>query len=180
MRYFLLLLLLAFFGFSLPTRAQQATPQKVKVKTKKISKKAAAAQARAKARNEAGPILTFERTPCYGICPAYSMQVFADGRVVYNGRRAVPLLGEKELKLPAAAVAEMLRTAQEAHFDQFQDRYARGTTDLPSAVVGVRQPNGHLKTVAVEDGAPENVQALFTNFGRQFDALAQLGATPDK
>jgi len=64
--------------------------------------------------------------------------------------------------------------AREAHFEQFEKRYSRGTTDLPSTVVAVRQPNGQLKTVVVEEGAPENVRELFTYFGNQFDALAQL------
>ena len=121
-------------------------------------------------------MLTFERTPCFGTCPGYVMRVYADGRVAYEGSRAVPIMGKKDLRLPAATVADLLRTAQEAHFDQFQERYSRGATDLPSTVVAVRQPNGQLKTVTMEDGAPENVQQLFTYFGNQFDALAELKA----
>ncbi|GAC1373794.1 MAG: hypothetical protein NVSMB30_16070 [Hymenobacter sp.] len=172
MRYFALLLLFAF-GFSLSACAQQVATGKAKVN--KVNKETVA-----KPTSEAGPVLTFERTPCYGPCPGYTMQIFANGRVAYEGRRAVPLMGKKELRLPPAVVAEMLRTAREAHFDQFQDRYARGATDLPSTIVAVRQPTGQLKTVAVEDGAPENVQNLFTYLGKQFDALAQLGPKSDK
>ena len=174
MRY-LSLLLLSFFSFSLPACAQKATPQQIK--TKKPSKKAAAAQARAKAANGAGPVLTFERTPCFGTCPTYSMKVFADGRVAYEGRRAVPMMGQQELKLPAATLADMLRQTQEAHFDQFQTRYSRGTTDLPSTIIGVKQANGQLKTVTVEEGAPDNVKMLVIYLGNQFDTLAQLGST---
>ena len=174
MRYLSLLLLLSFFSFTVPACAQKATSQKTKAK--KVSKKAGATKATPK--TEAGPVLTFERTPCFGTCPAYSMKVFADGRVAYEGRRAVPTMGQKELKLSASAVADMLRQAQEAHFDQFQDRYSRNTTDLPSTIVGIRQANGQMKTVVVEEGAPENVKELFTYFGNQFDALAELnGAT---
>ena len=173
MRYFPLFLLLAFVGFSLPACAQKTTPQKVS--SKKISKKVATKQAAAPAKTEVGPVLTFERTPCFGTCPSYLMQVFADGRVAYEGRRAVPIMGKKDLKLPVAAVAEMLRQTKEAGFDQFQDQYTKNVSDLPSVVVGVRQPNGQLKIVVVEYGAPDNVQALITSLGNQFDALAQLG-----
>ena len=172
MRYFAVLLLLFAVGFALPACAQKA--ETGKATGKKVNKKAAKPQV------EAGPVLTFERTPCYGTCPGYTMQVFADGRVAYEGRRAVPLMGKKELRLPPATVATLLRTAREAHFDQFQDRYSRGATDLPSTIVAVRQPAGQLKTVVLEDDAPENVQSLFTYLGNQFDALAQLGAKPDK
>jgi hypothetical protein len=177
MRYASLLLLLCFFSFSLPVCAQKATSKKAvsqKSKTKKVSKKPATVQASTPPKNATGPVLTFERTPCFGTCPAYSMKVFADGRVAYEGRRGVPMLGAQELKLPVAAVTDMLRQAQEAHFEQFQDRYSQNTTDLPSTIIGVKQANGQLKTVILEEGAPENVRELFTYFGNQFDKVAQL------
>jgi len=179
MRPFTVLLLLLSFSFSLlPACAQKTIPSTQKVKTKKLSKKTAAQEAQAKAikaKQELGPVLTFERTACFGLCPAYSMQVYADGRVTYEGRRAVPLMGQQELKLPAATVAEMLRNAKEAKFEQFQERYSQNTSDLPSTVVGIRQANGQLKTVTVEEGAPANVNMFFTYLSTRFDQLAQLG-----
>lgn len=180
MRYLLLLLILTT-GFGECAHAQQ--PPAAPAPTKKLSKKAAARAATLRARQaqlEAGPVLTFARTPCYGLCPTYSMQVFADGRVAYEGQRGVPLLGKKEFRLPAAKLAALLRAAEEAHFDQFDARYARGTTDLPSIVITIRRPNGYPKTVMLEEGAPENVVRLFTYFRQQFDTLAQLDATADK
>ena len=176
--FLLLLLLLSFGGALLPACAQKANPSTQKAKTKLLSKKAAAQQAQAnaaKAKQEPKPVLTFERTACFGLCPAYSMQVYADGRVTYNGRRAVPLMGPQELKLPAATVAAMLRNAEEAKFEQFRERYAQNTSDLPSIVVSIRQANGQLKTVTVEEGAPQNVTTFFTYLSTQFDQLAQLG-----
>ena len=179
MRYLPLLLLLSFIGLVLPACAQKATPPKTN-KAKKISHKAAAAQVPAKPAKEVSPAITFERTPCFGTCPGYVMKVYADGRVDYEGRRAVPLMGARTLKLPPAAVADLLRQAQEAHFDQFNDKYLSGATDLPSTILAIRQPNGALKTVVIESNAPENVRQLFTAFGNQFDALAQLTVTSDK
>ena len=173
MRYFATFLLLLAFGFALPACAQHPKKTTQKVKIKKATKKAAVAKP-IPAKSETGPVLTFERTPCFGTCPAYTMQVFADGRVVYEGRRGVPMLGTKELKLPASAVTDMLRQAKEARFEQFQDRYSQNTTDLPSTIIAVRQPGGQLKTVVLEEGAPENVRQLFTYIGNQLDALAKL------
>ena len=173
MRYFAAFFLLLAFGFALPACAQKK-PTTQKVKIKKAPKKPVVAKAPAKPQPETNPVLTFERTPCFGTCPAYTMQVFADGRVVYEGRRRVPMLGTKELKLPAAAVTDMLNQAKEARFEQFQDRYSQNTTDLPSTIIAVRQPGGQLKTVVLEEGAPENVRQLFTYIGNQLDALAQL------
>ncbi|MBF9238132.1 hypothetical protein I2I05_12065 [Hymenobacter sp. BT683] len=173
MRYYPALLLWLAFGLLLPACAPKATQQGT---ANNLSPKPSEAGRRDEfqASQEAGPVLTFERTPCFGTCPGYVMHVYADGRVAYEGRRAVPLMGKKELRLPAATVAEMLRNAQEANFDQFKDRYSENTSDLPSTIVGIRQPNGQLKTVVVEEGAPETVNRFFTYLGHQFDQLAQL------
>lgn len=173
MRFLSLLLLLSFFGLSfvLPACAQRATTQKVKVK--KASKKAATTT-KAATPAAAGPVLIFERTPCYGRCPAYSMQVYADGRVAYEGRRDVPLMGKHDLKLPAASVAEMLRQAHEAHFETFEKEYLSGATDMPSTIVTIAQPDGTLKRVTAENNAPENVKNYFTYLTTQFDQLGQL------
>ena len=172
MRTFSLLLLLSFCSicFGLSAAAQHPTTRKVKVK--KAGKKVVTAKAAIPAA--AGPVLTFERTPCNGRCPGYLMQVYADGRVAYEGRRAVPMMGQRVLKLPAAAVTEMLRQAREAHFEAFAPTYAHHTSDLPGTIVAIRQPNGTLKTVTVEEGAPENVNKFFAYLGTQFDQLAQL------
>ena len=177
MRYFALFLFLFALGYTLPAGAQKAPTHKVKIK--KSSKKTVTTQAPVKANAEAGPVITFERTPCFGTCPGYKMQVYSDGRVEYEGRRAVPMMGKKELRLSANGVTDMLRQAQEAHFDQFQNRYSRNTSDLPSTIIGIRQPNGQLKTVVVEEGEPENVTTFVASFAKQFDALAQL-AGPEK
>ena len=123
---------------------------------------------------EAGPVLTFQRTPCFGTCPGYSMKVYADGRVEYEGTRAVPLMGQRELQLPPATVAGMLRQAQQAHFDQFKDTYLSGASDLPTTIIAIRQPNGELKTVVAENNAPANVREFFNTLTMQFDMLAQL------
>ncbi|UOQ99335.1 DUF6438 domain-containing protein [Hymenobacter sp. 5317J-9] len=175
MRHFALLLLLFAFGLTLPACAQKATTktQKVKIKKGKSSQKPVAAT---KPAAEETPVITFERTPCFGTCPAFTMQVFADGRVLYEGRHGVPFVGKKELKISPAAVTDLLRQAKESHFDQFAAQYTQHTTDLPSTVIGVKQANGQLKVVRVEEGEPENVRQLVTYFGHQLDPLVQTTA----
>ena len=173
MRFLSLLLLLSFFGFSCaPPVAAQHAPTK-KMKLKKAGQKTIATPRIAVAA-PAGPVLTFERTPCNGRCPAYLMQVYADGRVAYEGRRTAPLLGKHDFKLPAAAVADMLRQASAARFETFEERYTGYTSDLPGTIVAIRQPDGTLKTVTVTEGAPENVKRFFTYVSGQLDQLAQV------
>ena len=173
MRLFSLFLLLSFFGFALaPTAGAQHAPSK-KAKVKKAGQKTASTP-QLPVPASAGPMLTFERTPCFGTCPAYSMQVFANGRVAYEGRHAVPLMGKHELQLPATTVTEMLRRAKAAYFETFAKEYKTGATDLPSTVVAIRQPDGSFKKVTAESNAPENVKGYFAYLTAQFDQLAQL------
>lgn len=169
MRSLSLLLLLSFFSLTLPACAQKGPAQKTKAKK--------AATARNTAPNAAAPVIVFERTPCFGTCPSYLMQVFADGRVAYEGRRFVAVAGKKDLRLPAATVADLLQQAQTARFDTFASSYPSGATDLPSTIISIRQPDGTLKKVTVEGNGPENVHELFASFSSQFDALAQPKAT---
>ena len=166
MRFLTLLLLLSSFGFSMVLPACAQRPGIHKTKVKKTAAKPAP--------TTAGPVFTFERTPCNGTCPGYKMAVYADGRVAYEGSRAVPMMGKKELQMPASAVAALLAQARQAHFEKFEKRYAGYTSDLPGTIIGMRQPDGSLKTVTVEEGAPDNVKSLFAAFGTQLDQLAQL------
>ena len=34
----------------------------------------------------AAPVITLERTACFGRCPMYKVKIFADGKVVYRGQ----------------------------------------------------------------------------------------------
>ena len=154
-------------SLAVPACAQKTHPRKTTAQT-------------AADRKEFGPVLTFQRTPCFGTCPGYLMKVYADGRVEYEGTRAVPMMGQRELQLPPAALANMLHQAQESHFEQFKDSYLSGATDLPSTIIAIRQPNGELKKVVIEGNAPDDVRQLATALGSQFDALAKLTATSDR
>lgn len=174
MRTLSLLLLLSFFSFALvSTVSAQHAPIK-KMKVKKAGNKTVAASRLDSKPAATGPVLTFERTPCNGTCPAYRMQVYADGRVAYEGGRFVPLKGNQALQLPAATVAEMLHRAKTAHFETFDKDYLSGASDMPGTIVAIRQPNGSLKKVMAENNAPENVKSFFTYLTTQFDQLAQV------
>jgi hypothetical protein len=39
-------------------------------------------------------VLVFQRTPCYGTCPAYTATIFRSGKVSYTGERSVPVMGQ--------------------------------------------------------------------------------------
>ena len=45
-------------------------------------------------------LLAYERTPCFGFCPTYRVEVLPDGRTFFLGRQYVPFEDTIELSLP--------------------------------------------------------------------------------
>jgi hypothetical protein len=41
------------------------------------------------------PLVTLRRTACYGTCPVYSLEIFADGFIRYVGVNFVQYTGER-------------------------------------------------------------------------------------
>lgn len=124
---------------------------------------------------QAGPVLVFQRTPCYGTCPAYTATVFADGRVEYEGQRFVPVLGKHTLRLPPATVAGMLAETQRINFSQLEERYSRNTSDLPATIITVHPAGQPAKSVFAEEGVPDNLKSYISYLQARLDPLAGIG-----
>ena len=89
----------------------------------------------------AGPIISLERTPCFGSCPVYSISVSSSGVVNYEGKANVRRLGKATSQLPVQRIEALLVELERAGYFTFADRYAlseptcrRYSTDSPSAI----------------------------------------------
>ncbi|QKG58641.1 hypothetical protein GKZ68_19610 [Hymenobacter sp. BRD128] len=163
MRYLVWLLALSL---ALPACAQRKLPRKAKaIPTATVSK-------------TQEPVLVYQRTPCYGRCPAYTATIYADGRVEYDGQRFVPLLGKHTLSLPPAQVAELLAEAKRINFSSLADRYAGHTSDLPATIITVHPVGQPLHAVYASEGIPENLQGYINYLNGHLDPLA--GVNVDK
>jgi hypothetical protein len=166
MRYLLWLLALSL---ALPACAQRKMPRKAK------PTKTAATAVAPKAQE---PVLVYQRTPCYGRCPAYTATIYADGRVEYDGQRFVPLMGKHTLSLPPATVADLLAEAKRINFSALADRYAGNTSDLPATLITVHPAGQPLHAVYASEGIPENLQGYINYLNGRLDPLA--GVNVDK
>lgn len=163
MRYVLWLLA---FSLALPACAQRKLPRKAKPKP--ATTVAAITQ---------GPVLVYQRTPCYGRCPAYTATIFADGRVEYDGQRFVPLLGKHTLSLSPTKVAALVAEAKRINFSSLAERYAGNTSDLPATIITVQPAGEPLHAVYASEGIPEQLQAYINYLNGQLDPLAGLNPT---
>lgn len=161
MRYLPLLLA---FSLALPACAQHKLPRKAKA-----AKPTTAAAAIPKTQE---PVLIYQRTPCYGRCPAYTATIFADGRVEYDGQRFVPLLGKHTLSLPPATVAAMLAEAKRINFSTLPERFRGNTSDLPATIITVHPVGQPLHAVYASEGIPAPLQGYINYLNGRLDPLA--------
>jgi hypothetical protein len=159
------LTLLLAFSLALPACAQRKLPRKAKTAT--AGTKATPPQ----------PVLIYQRTPCNGRCPVYTANIFADGRVEYDGQRHVPLLGKHTLSLPRTTVAAMLAEAKRIDFDKLAERYAGNTSDLPATIITVHPASQPLHAVYASEGIPASLQGYINYLNGRLDPLAGVNVT---
>ena len=112
------------------------------------------------------PVITLERTPCFGGCPVYRIWVSADGKVGYEGRSHVRRIGTATGEVPVERLRALLSELERAGYFSFATRYTsaepacgRYTTDSPSAITSVRY-EGRAKRIEHDYGCGSAPGAL--------------------
>ncbi|WP_135210948.1 DUF6438 domain-containing protein [Vitreimonas flagellata] len=118
----------------------------------------------------AGPFeISMTRTPCFGFCPDYTVTISGDGGVLYEGRRFVNVVGEQRAQISPAEVQALLARFDAIGFDNLENEYRAGVTDLPSTTIQLIR-NGRSKSVldygGTGAGMPESVRELQAEIDR--------------
>ncbi len=82
-------------------------------------------------------VITMERTPCFGACPAYHLTVFGNGTVVYEGFSSVAVTGKQTSQISQEKVIELVNEFYRAGFFTLRDSYVEDVTDLPSTTTSI-------------------------------------------
>jgi hypothetical protein len=107
-----------------------------------------------------GILITIERTPCFGTCPDYRLEIDGSGKVVYEGRGFVEVKGTRTAYISERKVRELAAEFERIGFYQLEDHYAIPATDLPSVIVSINF-EGKSKTVNIYGGgAPKELMDL--------------------
>lgn len=107
--------------------------------------------------NKPNPVITLERTACFGSCPIYTISIFENGDVIYNGEKFVDVTGEQKSQIDPATVALMVKAFEDAGYFDWKEAYDTMTvTDLPSAITSVTRNGETHKIVryAGDNSAP--------------------------
>ena len=98
------------------------------------------------------PMITLERTTCFGTCPAYTLTIFDDGKVVFEGKEFVKQKGKAEGQITKAELAQLVRQFERINYMKLEDEYGIGDrcpdlwTDYPSAITSFTT-NGATKRI---------------------------------
>jgi hypothetical protein len=106
--------------------------------------------------------VTIERTTCYGTCPAYTLSVYRDGVVEYNGEHRVKTKGPAIGRIGPEQLAALDRAFAEARYFELNTEYtAWCSTDGSTITTSYRQPNRY-KRIERYTGACSAPPALQT------------------
>jgi hypothetical protein len=89
-----------------------------------------------------GSTITLTRVACYGFCPAYSLEVTADGTVTYNGHGWVRVRGTRIKRIAKSDAESLFAMAECGGFWSMQSQYTVPITDQPAAEVAVNVGGG--------------------------------------
>ena len=115
------------------------------------------------------PVVTLERTPCFGTCPVYRVAISRGGEVRFNGTQHVAHTGQATATIPPARVDSLLIELEAAGYFEFADAYVMDSpacgmyaTDSPTVITSVTR-DGQTKTIRHDRGcsaAPRELSRL--------------------
>jgi hypothetical protein len=86
----------------------------------------------------------FERSRCYGSCPAYTLTIHGDGRIEYVGAQHVKVTGTQEGRVEPGTVRALMSEFARAKFLSLPEEYSeskcggcRRCTDMATAVTEI-------------------------------------------
>ena len=106
------------------------------------------------------------RTPCFGTCNAYWINVYRSGYATFSGNSNVEKIGQHEGWVGQDTIIMLINEAYRIGFFEMEDVYDGPVTDLPSMAIQV-VANDKDKKVTGRVGTP----AKLKNFGKLADEL---------
>src|SRR5690349_3473487 len=67
--------------------------------------------------------ITLERTACFGVCPVYTLTIYEDGTVVYEGENHVEVMGTQTFEIDPATVDQIVDAFADAGYFEWDDTY---------------------------------------------------------
>jgi hypothetical protein len=116
--------------------------------------------------------ISLERTGCFGTCPAYKVDVYGDGRVVYSGKHFVDVEGEHRYRIPVQDVAGLVESMRAKDIWSMRPSYRAMITDNPSYDLTI-DVGGTVHEIHDYVGAMVGMPVAVTEFEDEVDKVAR-------
>lgn len=84
-------------------------------------------------------VIYYQRTMCFGACPAFTFVALDNGLCMYNGRNYVDLIGSYKGRYSAKALDDVYAAAEAVGYDTLKAKYDNPmVSDLPSVITEIK------------------------------------------
>jgi len=119
------------------------------------------------------PVISLERTGCLGYCPSYTLTIYEDGMVIYNGRAYVSVKGTHVSKISTAQLESLVNRFLADRFFELEE--SRGfVVDVPLTITTFVH-DGRKKTIKEAGTASPSLRALQDEIDRTTDSVRWVG-----
>ncbi|MEO6882854.1 MAG: DUF6438 domain-containing protein [Bacteroidia bacterium] len=104
-------------------------------------------------------LIWMSKTPCFGTCPVYTIDIHANGKVFFDGTQNVSKIGKFQKQLTKQLVDSLTNIFENAPFWDFKDNYSAMMTDIPTTYIRFVH-NGKDKKIRDYYNAPQSLRIL--------------------
>jgi hypothetical protein len=97
--------------------------------------------------------ILFRKSACFGKCPIYSLELFPDGKLIYEGKENVSKVGIYEKNIGAERTARLYEQFYEIKPDTLLGFYQLRVADLPGLHFAIQYPDS-TKNIINADAGP--------------------------
>jgi hypothetical protein len=115
-----------------------------------------------------GDWVELQRTGCYGICPAYTVRLYASGAVHWHGDGFVAVTGKAAAQVDAGQAANLIQQLRDHGFESLCGSYSRPITDNATYLTTVSVAGNAFRVSDYAGSAP----AWLRDFDERIDAAA--------
>jgi len=108
-------------------------------------------------------LIGFEKTPCFGRCPAYKVKIYRSGFATYEGLNFTEKLGTYSTHFTDEEIADIFKSAAEIGYFSLEDKYDNPrVSDLPSTISTLNTED-EKKRIVARMNIPQELKTFHNN-----------------
>lgn len=123
--------------------------------------------------------ITLQRTPCFGSCPVFSLVIFSDGHVLFDGEHFVSEKGKHSWTIDAETISALNEAIwKHGYFTMIEKAEAVEITCLPTCITTVLMDDGAYREINHDYGCnkfPKKLDAFENKIERIVGAKKYIG-----